>query len=105
MDDDTRRLMDSLRGEIDRLWKYLGHKDAAAEFRRKTSEIEEKVALFKREIAEQNAALQENTSRYINVIALIGYFGYFTTWSYTLPLMTNREKAIVGLAGLASVGI
>ncbi len=110
MDADTAKYMLAMHDEIEALWRSLEHHSSAAEFRdsarqwrEKADQIQKQTDQYRTELAAQLNRLSEDTTRYINVLSVIGYAGYFTTWSFTQDLLDKELTAFVGLMGMISV--
>lgn len=101
--DDNRQRIAKIEKELERLWKYLGYKDDELKARRRRSEIDTAVAQQRKEIASLLSKQDEDAARYVNVIALIGFASYFTTWTLLKPSLSATEAAWVGVLGLISV--
>ncbi|GEM_PF-6735429 len=110
MDADTAKYMLALHDEIDALWRSLEHHSSAAEYRdsarkwrERSDQIQKQTDQYRTELAAQLNRLSEDATRYINVLSVIGYAGYFTTWSFTKDLLDKELTAFVGLMGMISV--
>lgn len=101
-----------IREELDRLWIVLGHMDranqhrlAAAEFHEKAEETERQANLIRTELHATIKQMHEESTKYVNAIAVIGYAGYFAAWSFTKDLLPKEVTLFVGLMGMISIAL
>ncbi|TZG37624.1 hypothetical protein [Agrobacterium sp. B1(2019)] len=112
LDPETARYLIELDDEIQKLWQRLESHTSADEYRRiaqdyreKSKKINEQTLEYKTELASQIKSLNEESARYVNIVSVIGYAGYFTTWGFTKDILEKEMTAFVGLAGMLSVGL
>lgn len=105
MDRQTADVILALNEEIDRLWRYLGHRDEAQRARHEASEWERRAEGLKKETEEFLLKTTAQTTQYLNVVAVVGYAGYFTTWNFTRDILQRGEASFVALMGLTSLAI
>lgn len=105
MDQKTAEVMVALSEEIDRLWRYLGHSDAAEKARHDASEWRRRSEDLRKELEGVIVKTAQHTTQYLTIAAAIGYGGYFTTWNLTKASLTEQSAAFVGLMGIFSVGV
>lgn len=112
MDNETAKQFDATYKEMDALWEQLRlhssadeHMRRAEEFRAKAEEIGEKTNFLRKELQSYLKQMHEETSRYVNVVAVIGYAGYFATWSFTKDILGKGPTTFVALMGMISVGL
>jgi hypothetical protein len=112
MDADTAKYLFELDDQIERLWRTLESHSTAEEYRRsaqeyleKANHIEKQVQDYRNELAVHVKNLSEESARYVNIVSVIGYAGYFATWGFTKDILGKETTAFVGLAGMLSVGI
>ncbi|NGN40266.1 hypothetical protein G6N74_04255 [Mesorhizobium sp. CGMCC 1.15528] len=105
MDQKTAEFILSLQEEIDGLWRYLGHKDRADGFHQQAESIREKTDAYRNEFRDFHLRIFDQSERYINVVAVVGYAAYFATWSFAKELLLKEEVAFVALMGMISAGL
>lgn len=103
MDRNTREEMDALWSQFDHMWKYLGHKDEAIKASREADRLAESVNRFKTEIREQLSEALKRAEQYNTVMAVVGYTGYFATWSFSKDAFSQTDNRLIGILGLTSI--
>lgn len=109
-DSDHAMHIRALYEQIDALWRQLEHHSTAEEHRQRAREFREKAEKLDSYTKELRSDLQsllktthEESTKYINVVSVVGYASYFATWSFTKDLLGREPSAFVGLMGMMSV--
>ncbi|MBO1024099.1 hypothetical protein IPU75_05180 [Ochrobactrum sp. SD129] len=112
VDSENKQQLLNLRKEIDRIYQHLESHSTAEEYRRNAENHRENAKLIRQQIDEYRSELalnirniNEETSRYVNIVSVIGYAGYFSTWGLTKDMLGEESTAFVGLCGILSVGL
>lgn len=103
MDPDTRKQINALWTQFDHLWAALGYTQEYIEHRRTADEIGKQVEDFRNELSRQTLDSIEASNRYNNVIALVGYAGYFAIWSFTKEHISKQDSGLIAISGLVSI--
>lgn len=105
LDQKTTEYMYALNEEIERLWRYLGHTDAAEKSRREATEWQRRTDELRKELESVLVKTSQQFSQNMTASAVIGYAGYFTTWNFTRELLQPNQASFVALMGIASIGV
>ncbi|KQS73021.1 hypothetical protein ASG39_04700 [Rhizobium sp. Leaf371] len=112
IDPEVERYIRDLYEGLNNVWASIEHHSSAAEHRERQHRFEEEAKRirqqtdeYRNEIARHLQKLSEETSKYVNVVSVIAYAGYFTTWSFTKELLGKHDTALVGLMGIVSVSL
>jgi len=99
-----------VRQELDRLWLVLSHMMDASEyesvaqrFHKKAEEAHQKTGTIRSELQSIIKQSNDETTKYLNTVAVVGYAAYFTTWNFTKSIMTDDVSSLIGLLGMISV--
>ncbi|MGH0357523.1 hypothetical protein GHJ84_08805 [Sinorhizobium meliloti] len=112
MEPETAKYLIALDDEIRALWRTLKHHSDAAEFstaaqrhRESAEKIQAELDSYQAGMAGMIKNLHEEAARYINVVSVIGYTGYFATWAFTKDVLDKDSHALIGLLGMISVAL
>jgi hypothetical protein len=112
MDKEIADCILELDDRINHLWDSLRHRSDADEYSRIAREWRDKSEALERQISEYRSELainikniNEESARYVNIVSVIGYAGYFTTWGFTRDILERDVTIFVALMGMTSVSL
>ncbi|MEW9615454.1 hypothetical protein AB3G45_16645 [Shinella sp. S4-D37] len=112
MDKETADCILKLDDQIKHLWNSLKYRAeaeeyerAAREWREKAEALDKQIREYKNELATHIKSVNEESSRYVNIVSVIGYAGYFTTWGFTRDILGREATIFVASMGMASVSL